>query len=618
MIPRVHKGGRMAGGLIRYLRRHGRGNKPDEILIENLPDPGPGASVADRLRLAGRIMQVTIQDADLLKRLSGASTRGRRLGNAIHHYTLAWAPGENPTDAEMLEAVEETQNRLGLHDCQYVAVIHRDRDHAHVHVLTNRVREDGRAASVSNDAHILKGWAREYERDHGGIIVHSRLNGEETTSHEPKRVRRDGQSVSQTPFERRAWRDLHRIHRELATPAAIRRQERTALGRLLATARPGLEIPATGAVISPPAADDVRAAGAQLPRFRIKDIVSELNRRTQPAPMPEAATLVAGQHPLRLPVFRLEDLLAEKAERDRRGGVGEAVAGARVEAILPATAITDESRDGAIDQATPGAAAGEHAAWGVAPPSSQSLPGSSVSQRRGEGRGQEGGPDRAEQGSATDRGSGRPSGSTPTSEAGGVGVTEADRLRLAVHAVVATLPRTEPYPHNASYRPPALSNERLEGMAGATDDEFVRAVIAGVQERQRYYANFQLAESEKVHLRPAVARQHAANLAKYEKARKRWFLSAQPAEPTWAEAEAVAIREFEAAQLGVIEDVCREVRQRSPGSVRLELQRFGASAPQDSTHGRGEGSVERRGRVDEKPRGRGGGQRRPGPDYGGR
>ena len=618
MIPRVHKGGRTAGGLIRYLRRGGRGNHPDEIVIENLPDPGPGATVADRLRLAGRIMQVTIEDADLLKRLSRSSTRGRRLENAIHHYTLAWAPHENPTDVEMFEAVEETQRRLGLHECQYVAFIHRDRDHAHVHVLTNRVREDGRAASVSNDAHKLSRWAEEYERDHGGIIVRSRLNREETTSHEAKRVHRDGQAVSQTPFERRVWTDLHRIHREQATPAPIRRQERTALGRLLGTARPGLEIPTTGAVIAPPVADEVSGGGVQLPRFAIKDIVSELNRRTQPAAMPDPPGAVAAQHPLRLPVFQLEEVVAEKAERDRRGRVAGADAGARVEAVPPGAAITEESRDGAMDEVAAAAAAAERAARGGAPASSQSLPPSSVSERRGEGRWQEGRPDQAEHGLPSDRSSRRAPDSAVSPEADGVGVTEADRLRVAVHAVVATLPRTEPHPHNTSYRPPAVSKERFEGMAGATDDEFVRTVIAGVRERERYYTNFELAESEKTHLRPAVARQHAANLAKYEKARKRWLLSAQPAEPTWAEAEAVAIREFEAAQLGVIEEVCGEVRQRSPGSVRLELQRFGASAPQGSTHGRGEGSVERRGRVDEKPRGRGGGQRRPGPDYGGR
>ena len=172
----------------------------------------------------------------------------------------------------------------------------------------------------------------------------------------------------------------------------------------------------------------------------------------------------------------------------------------------------------------------------------------------------------------------------PAAEPAAVSVAEAGRVRLAVHAVQAELPWTQPYPGNSSHRPPALSNERFDRMAAATDDEFVRKVIAEVQQRQTFYTDYQRTESEKTHLRPAVARKHQENLGAYEKAEaERGIFSRRSSKPTWAEAEVVVIEEFEAEQLGVIEEICRDVRQRSPADVQRERQRFApgrVSAPQ--------------------------------------
>ena len=155
-----------------------------------------------------------------------------------------------------------------------------------------------------------------------------------------------------------------------------------------------------------------------------------------------------------------------------------------------------------------------------------------------------------------------------------VSVTEADRVRLAVHAMAAKLPRTQPY-DNPSHRPPALSDERFNRMAAATDDEFVRKVIAAVQEKGNYYTDFERTESEKSHLRPAVGKMYQDALDEYEKAKaKRWIFSKRSPKPTWTEAEAAVIKEFISEQLGVIKEICREVQQRTPAAVRSELQRF--------------------------------------------
>ena len=226
-----------------------------------------------------------------------------------------------------------------------------------------------------------------------------------------------------------------------------------------------------------------------------------------------------------------------------------------------------------------GTSAGRRAA--TAPPS-ESPSTSPGHEREPHGRGQQRGKqqERAGQDSTTGHGSKGKQGERPRAAAAPapapavVSVTEADRVRLAVYAVAAKLPRTQPY-GNSSHRPPALSDERFNRMAAATDDEFVRKVIAAVQEKGNYYTDFERTESEKAHLRPAVGRMYQDALDEYEKAKaKRWIFSKRPPKPTWTEAEAAVIKEFISEQLGVIKEICREVQQRTPAAVRSELQRF--------------------------------------------
>ena len=226
-----------------------------------------------------------------------------------------------------------------------------------------------------------------------------------------------------------------------------------------------------------------------------------------------------------------------------------------------------------------GTSAGRRAATEPPSESSSTSPGH---ERKPHGRGQQRGKqqERAGQDSTTGHGSKGRQGERPRAAAAPapapavVSVTEADRVRLAVYAVAAKLPRTQPY-GNSSHRPPALSDERFNRMAAATDDEFVRKVIAAVQEKGNYYTDFERTESEKSHLRPAVGKMYQDALDEYEKAKaKRWIFSKRPPKPTWTEAEAAVIKEFISEQLGVIKEICREVQQRTPAAVRSELQRF--------------------------------------------
>ena len=165
-----------------------------------------------------------------------------------------------------------------------------------------------------------------------------------------------------------------------------------------------------------------------------------------------------------------------------------------------------------------------------------------------------------------------PAATSATASAPEPAALNVERVRLAVQAVEEKLPRTRPYPGNPSHRPLALSDERLDHLA-ETADGFVKTVVTELQRRQAYYA-YDRSESEKTHLHPRIELRHKENLDTYEKAKaKRRLFSRRPPQPTWAEAESVVIKEFEAEQRVVIKDVCRRIQQLSPAAVQQSIQK---------------------------------------------
>ena len=90
-----------------------------------------------------------------------------RCEKPVYHVTIAFDPSDNPTEAEVREAVDRTLRDVGLQDHQALVVRHVDRDHAHVHVMVNRVGPDGRAWSTSQDRRRLRASVESQERELG-------------------------------------------------------------------------------------------------------------------------------------------------------------------------------------------------------------------------------------------------------------------------------------------------------------------------------------------------------------------------------------------------------------------------------------------------------------------
>lgn len=90
------------------------------------------------------------------------------LKNFVGHISLSFAPEDTPrlTDELIAEIAREYLRRVGITNTQFVIFRHKDQPHAHVHIIYNRVDNEGKAITGDTNfiksAAITKALTREY------------------------------------------------------------------------------------------------------------------------------------------------------------------------------------------------------------------------------------------------------------------------------------------------------------------------------------------------------------------------------------------------------------------------------------------------------------------------
>lgn len=192
MIGKVRKGDHF-GGLARYLTEGGRGRV---LALDNLASDGVAAAASE---------------------MSIAAATSRRTQKPVLHLSLSYAEGEQVTPDRMRADARRVLKALGLKGHQAVILAHDDTDHAHVHVMANRVAADGRAASDSQSYARVESTLREIEGERGwtpvlGRHVPSPVTGQRMKgprkSRDP-RQHRVPDKVRQSLLNAESWAELH-------------------------------------------------------------------------------------------------------------------------------------------------------------------------------------------------------------------------------------------------------------------------------------------------------------------------------------------------------------------------------------------------------------------------
>jgi Relaxase/Mobilisation nuclease domain len=150
--------GRTFAGLTRYLLRGRTGVEHDRIAwveTHNLALQDP--------ERAGRLMQAT-------------AAQNHRVAHPVYHLVISFDPADRPAPAIMRQVADRLLADLRLSEHETLIVAHKDRAHAHLHIVVNRVHpETGRAWSPWQDYVATQRTLRTLERTLGLHEVEGRL-----------------------------------------------------------------------------------------------------------------------------------------------------------------------------------------------------------------------------------------------------------------------------------------------------------------------------------------------------------------------------------------------------------------------------------------------------------
>ncbi|MDX3915623.1 MAG: relaxase/mobilization nuclease domain-containing protein [Pseudosphingobacterium sp.] len=92
-----------------------------------------------------------------------------QLGNAVGHTVLSWSNEDRDklTVEKMAEHAREYMEKMGIKNTQYVTVLHSDKIHPHLHIVYNRVDNDGKTIGNFNHWHKSRKICREMTERYG-------------------------------------------------------------------------------------------------------------------------------------------------------------------------------------------------------------------------------------------------------------------------------------------------------------------------------------------------------------------------------------------------------------------------------------------------------------------
>ena len=81
------------------------------------------------------------------------ASQNNKVKNMVGHTALSFSEKDKHklNDGRMVKIAHEYMDKMGIKNTQYIIVRHFDRDHPHIHIVYNRVDNDGHTISDSND-----------------------------------------------------------------------------------------------------------------------------------------------------------------------------------------------------------------------------------------------------------------------------------------------------------------------------------------------------------------------------------------------------------------------------------------------------------------------------------
>jgi hypothetical protein len=102
-------------------------------------------------------------DKELTRQFNEVRQLNPKLSKPVLHVTLSLSQGENLPAYQLAEIAQACARDLGFSNNQYIAVLHKDTAHPHIHIVANRIGFDGRTVSDSKNYQKIAQLCRKME-----------------------------------------------------------------------------------------------------------------------------------------------------------------------------------------------------------------------------------------------------------------------------------------------------------------------------------------------------------------------------------------------------------------------------------------------------------------------
>lgn len=134
-----------------------------------------------------------------------------RVSKPVCHISLSFSAQdrEQLTDAVMEKIAREYMEKMGITNTQYIVGRHYDKEHPHCHIIFNRVDNEGKTISDSNDRFRSEKICKELTEKHGLYFATGKENVKEHRLKEPGKTRYEVHNVLKDAVPKcRNWNEL--------------------------------------------------------------------------------------------------------------------------------------------------------------------------------------------------------------------------------------------------------------------------------------------------------------------------------------------------------------------------------------------------------------------------
>lgn len=187
MIAKLSKGGSFSGA------------------VQYIFGPGKGADC-----LAG--MGVLFKDTpSIIRGFERQTAQNPKVSKPVGHVVLSFSPRDAARldNRLLLSIAVEYLDRMGIKDTQLIIVRHRDREHPHLHILFNRVGNDGRTISDRNDRYRSERLCKQLTARYGLYFASGKEQVKEYRLREPDKTKYEiYHALCDTVPRYRNWEEL--------------------------------------------------------------------------------------------------------------------------------------------------------------------------------------------------------------------------------------------------------------------------------------------------------------------------------------------------------------------------------------------------------------------------